>query len=82
MFVVTVEPDSVIVAVTKIGALLGLLKLSLFVTAFNEWRFLRVLKREFIEKKVITASINRETIDIDNYVEVEPLSYNEFYSFK
>ena len=37
MFEVTVEPDSVIVAITKIGALLGLFRLFIFITALNEW---------------------------------------------
>ena len=36
---VSVEPDSVLVAITKIGALIGIARLFYFVSALNEWQY-------------------------------------------
>ena len=45
MYEMTVEPDSVIIALTKIGALLGLLRLFFFINAMHEWQFERRLNK-------------------------------------
>ena len=83
MYEMTVEPDSVIVALTKIGALLGLLRLFFFISAIHEWQFERRLSKEHksIDQEMCTVTINERTFEQDNEEE-KPLTYSEFYSFK
>ena len=46
MFEETIEPDSFLVGITKIGALLGLLRIFALFSSLHEWQFERKLARE------------------------------------
>ena len=71
MFEVTVEPDSLLVGVTKIGALLGLVRLFAFINAMHEWQFEKKLAKEHmqIDEKIRTVSINDHTYEPENIEE-------------
>ena len=83
MYQVTEEPDSLLLGITKIGAILGLMRLFVFVGALHEWQFERTLEKEHklaAKEKGGPLRINEQTFEHDN-IESEKLSHREFYSY-
>ena len=65
MFEVTVEPDTLLVAFTKIGAIIGLAKCFFFLNSLHEWQFEKKLAREYTPSRVAphAMSINDNSIE-------------------
>ena len=81
-----IEPDSIVVGITKVGALLGLLKVFSFFNAYHEWQFERKLAREHGYNRdgmVRSATINDDSMVQENEGPEKPMmSHREFFSFK